>query len=89
MRVLASAIMFVVMAVGISGQSAQKPKKFLTAPLTIEDQGSFFIGGVPKVTISTGRRPTLRTRRWRPTRSRSARCMCSSRSGEEVRRCRR
>ena len=26
------------------------PKKFLTGPLTIEDQGSFFIGGVPKVT---------------------------------------
>jgi hypothetical protein len=30
--------------------SAQKPKKFLNGPLTIEDQGSFFIGGVPKVT---------------------------------------
>jgi hypothetical protein len=29
---------------------AQKPKKFLTKPLVIEDQGSFFIGGVPKVT---------------------------------------
>ena len=26
------------------------PKRFLTGPLTIEDQGSFFIGGVPKVT---------------------------------------
>src|ERR1700738_3566473 len=25
-------------------------KKFLTKPLVIEDQGSFFIGGVPKVT---------------------------------------
>ena len=35
-----------------SNVSAQKPKskKFLTGPLTIEDQGSFFIGGVPKVT---------------------------------------
>src|ERR1051326_3853837 len=31
---------------------AQEPKmkKFLTKPLVIEDQGSFFIGGVPKVT---------------------------------------
>ena len=30
---------------------AQTPqKRFLTAPLVIEDQGSFFIGGVPKVT---------------------------------------
>jgi hypothetical protein len=27
-----------------------KQKKFLTRPLVIEDQGSFFIGGVPKVT---------------------------------------
>jgi hypothetical protein len=30
--------------------AAEGPKKFLTAPLTIEDQGSFFVGGVPKVT---------------------------------------
>ena len=29
---------------------APKMKKFLTKPLVIEDQGSFFIGGVPKVT---------------------------------------
>ncbi|HEV3329921.1 MAG TPA: hypothetical protein VG096_03000 [Bryobacteraceae bacterium] len=28
----------------------QKPKKFLTKPLVIEDEGSFFVGGVPKVT---------------------------------------
>jgi hypothetical protein len=27
-----------------------KPRKFLKKPLVIEDQGSFFIGGVPKVT---------------------------------------
>jgi hypothetical protein len=33
-----------------SNVSAQKSKKFLTGPLTIEDQGSFFIGGVQKVT---------------------------------------
>ena len=32
------------------GQETQKMKKFLTRPLVIEDQGSFFIGGVPKVT---------------------------------------
>src|ERR1700704_3179613 len=30
--------------------SGTKMKKFLTKPLVIEDQGSFFIGGVPKVT---------------------------------------
>jgi hypothetical protein len=31
-------------------QEGNKMKKFLTKPLVIEDQGSFFIGGVPKVT---------------------------------------
>ncbi len=31
-------------------QIKPKTKKFLTKPLVIEDQGSFFIGGVPKVT---------------------------------------
>lgn len=36
-------------AAELQGQ-AQKPKRFLTKPLVIEDQGSFFIGGVPKVT---------------------------------------
>ena len=45
---LFSAILLVAMAVTVSGQA--KPKKFLTGPLTIEDQGSFFIGGVTKVT---------------------------------------
>lgn len=47
---LSSAIVLVAMATSVSGQVAQKQKKFLTAPLVIEDQGSFFIGGVPKVT---------------------------------------
>ena len=50
MRLLASAILCVVMAAIVSGQAGQKPKKFLTGPLVIEDQGSFFIGGVQKVT---------------------------------------
>src|ERR1051325_2951336 len=33
-----------------SGQGSQKGKRFLTAPLAIDDQGSFFVGGVQKVT---------------------------------------
>jgi len=33
-----------------AAQDTPKMKKFLTKPLVIEDQGSFFIGGVPKVT---------------------------------------
>jgi len=39
-------------AVGAITLQAQEPKtrKFLKKPLVIEDQGSFFIGGVPKVT---------------------------------------
>jgi hypothetical protein len=47
-------VLFVALAAAVAGQSGQvgqKPqKKFLTGPLIIEDQGSFFIGGVPKVT---------------------------------------
>jgi hypothetical protein len=42
------------MVVGVAGQSGQagpKPqKRFLNGPLVVEDQGSFFIGGIPKVT---------------------------------------
>jgi hypothetical protein len=34
----------------IVSQDTPKMKKFLSKPLVIEDQGSFFIGGVPKVT---------------------------------------
>ena len=83
MRVLASAIMFVVLAVGISGQSAQKPKKFLTAPVTIEDQGSFFVGGVTKVSEYAGDSHSHPgsdgAPRPRRSRSRSARCTSSSR----------
>src|SRR5690348_12218618 len=33
-----------------AAEDAPRIKKFLTKPLVIEDQGSFFIGGVPKVT---------------------------------------
>src|SRR5678816_1584073 len=41
-------MLLVATAVALSGQT--RPKKFLTAPLTIEDQGSFFVGGVKKIT---------------------------------------
>jgi hypothetical protein len=43
-------VIAVATTVSVSGQTAGKPKKFLGGPLTIEDQGSFFIGGVPKIT---------------------------------------
>jgi hypothetical protein len=45
---LLTAILLVITAATLSGQT--KAKRFLTAPLTIEDQGSFFVGGVKKVT---------------------------------------
>src|SRR5215469_1870478 len=37
-------------AADVNSGAAPKTKKFLAKPLVIEDQGSFFIGGVPKVT---------------------------------------
>jgi hypothetical protein len=43
-------ILLVGLAASASAEDAPKVKKFLTKPLVIEDQGSFFIGGVPKVT---------------------------------------
>jgi hypothetical protein len=50
-----------VLVAGLSGRvSGQAPaqKRFLTGPLTIEDQGSFFVGGVPKVTEHAVRPPS-------------------------------
>ena len=44
------AMLLVAMAASVSAQTNQKPKKFLGGPLVIEDQGSFFVGGVQKVT---------------------------------------
>jgi hypothetical protein len=44
------AMLLIAMAAGISAQTNQKPKKFLGGPLVIEDQGSFFVGGVQKIT---------------------------------------
>src|SRR5580658_1482799 len=45
-----SAILLVALAAIANAQDTPKMKKFLTKPLVIEDQGSFFIGGVPKIT---------------------------------------
>ena len=50
MRVLSVAVLLVATAASLSAQTGPTPKRFLGGPLTIEDQGSFFIGGVPKVT---------------------------------------
>ncbi len=50
MRRVNSAILLVAIAVCAAAQDTPRMKRFLTKPLVIEDQGSFFIGGVPKVT---------------------------------------
>ncbi|PWU00514.1 MAG: hypothetical protein C5B51_25085 [Terriglobia bacterium] len=44
------AILLLAVAAGAATLEGQKMKKFLTKPLVIEDQGSFFVGGIPKVT---------------------------------------
>jgi hypothetical protein len=54
---LVAGIVLGALAASVSAQNGQKSKKFLTGPLTIEDQGSFFIGGVPKVTDYAGPPP--------------------------------
>jgi hypothetical protein len=61
MRFCSLAIVFVVMAAGVSGQAGQKPKRFLTGPLVIEDQGSFFVGGVQKITYVAAPTPPSQT----------------------------
>src|SRR5436190_1041880 len=50
MRTLAALVVLLgVLTPAVSGQSTT-PKKFLGGPLIIEDQGSFFVGGVKKIT---------------------------------------
>ena len=49
-RALAVTVFLLAMAATVTGQGGQRPKKFLSGPLVIEDQGSFFIGGVVKIT---------------------------------------
>jgi hypothetical protein len=44
-----SVIVLLMMVASIAAEDSNR-KKFLSKPLVIEDQGSFFIGGVPKVT---------------------------------------
>ncbi|HYR87838.1 MAG TPA: hypothetical protein VE422_27400 [Terriglobia bacterium] len=53
MRKIVTGLLASVLLLAIAGSinaQEKKTKKFLTKPLVIEDQGSFFIGGVPKVT---------------------------------------
>jgi len=47
---LCAAVLLAPMTASVLAQESGKTKKFLKKPLVIEDQGSFFIGGVPKVT---------------------------------------
>ena len=48
---LCAAVLLGALSPTVIAQQGGKVKKFLKKPLLIEDQGSFFIGGVPKVTV--------------------------------------
>ena len=74
---LFSAVLLVTISASISAQDTGK--KFLKKPLVIEDQGSFFIGGVPKVTNYATLPPPNAPPTPRPTKSPSGRCTCSFR----------
>src|SRR5215467_11452861 len=53
MKYFVTALVFasgIAAAADVNNGAVPKTKRFLTKPLVIEDQGSFFIGGVPKVT---------------------------------------
>ena len=50
LRVAGVFCLLVATTVGVMAQESGKVRKFLRKPLVIEDQGSFFIGGIPKVT---------------------------------------
>jgi hypothetical protein len=51
-KTLAFALTSTLLAIAATGAELDTPKmkRFLSKPLVIEDQGSFFVGGVPKVT---------------------------------------
>ncbi|MEP6962856.1 MAG: hypothetical protein ABI995_12310 [Acidobacteriota bacterium] len=50
MRKILGYALVLAVAASLSAQEGTKMKKFLSKPLVIEDQGSFYVGGVPKVT---------------------------------------
>ena len=50
MHKICLSVLLLALAGSLSAQQANKMKKFLSKPLVIEDQGSFYVGGVPKVT---------------------------------------
>lgn len=53
-RWLSAAVLLVAVAATVGAKAGDAPTPFLKEPILIEDQGSFFIGGVPKVTNHAG-----------------------------------
>jgi len=45
-----AALLFAAVCISAEDANPNKMKRFLSKPLVIEDQGSFYIGGIPKVT---------------------------------------
>ena len=50
MHKICLSFLMLALAGSLPAQEGNKMKKFLSKPLVIEDQGSFYVGGVPKVT---------------------------------------
>ena len=67
MRTLAALVVLLgVLTPTLSGQTVPSSKKFLGGPLVIEDQGSFFVGGVQKITDHAAALPPPAPGRGRP-----------------------
>ena len=47
-----TSILLLAITGSLVAQEGNKMKKFLSKPLVIEDQGSFYVGGVPKITFA-------------------------------------
>ena len=50
MRVRTAAALGIVISAYVVAAGAQPQHKFMGGPVTLEDQGSFFVGGITKVT---------------------------------------
>jgi hypothetical protein len=50
MQIRTAAVLGLVIATYVPAVDAQPPRKFMGGPVTLEDQGSFFVGGVIKTT---------------------------------------
>ena len=72
MKTLSTAALALVIATHGLTADAQPPHRFMGGPVTLEDQGSFFVGGVTKITEHASTQD--RRRRWATHCGRSRLC---------------